>query len=102
MKKVNIDYSVKNIPIPSKRLYLKTLLDKLENFIKRLRWKAFYFDKKQEKLDSDFDSFGFKTEKKHPHNTKGLQHSKKIFMNWLAISNPDQSEINSKPNSQKT
>ena len=49
----NLGYSVKNIPIPPKKLYLKFMLDKVESFIKRLRWKAFYFDKKQLNQDEE-------------------------------------------------
>ena len=38
-------YSLKNIPIPSKANYLKSMMDKVGNFIKRIRWKAHFFDK---------------------------------------------------------
>ena len=46
MESKTIGYSLKNIPIPSKSSYLKSMMDKVENFIKRIRWKAhFFFDK---------------------------------------------------------
>ena len=44
----NIQYSLKNIPIPSSFSYLKNLVNKTEDFVRRLRWKAFWYDKKLE------------------------------------------------------
>ena len=64
-KQANIDYSLKNIPIPSKDAYLKSLLSKTENFIQRLRWKAYFFLNPDQKK-SDIKTFGFKTEKSAP------------------------------------
>ena len=40
MQKVNLNYSTKNIPIPSARSYLPKLTEKIELAIKRMRWKA--------------------------------------------------------------
>ena len=37
---------MKNIPIPSSFDYLKCLVSKTENFVKRLRWKVFWYEKK--------------------------------------------------------
>ena len=48
LKHVNFGYYLKNIPTPSKRVYLKSMIRKLEHFIKRLRWKAFFHDHKAE------------------------------------------------------
>ncbi|PIK53382.1 hypothetical protein BSL78_09744 [Apostichopus japonicus] len=45
-----MDYSSKNIPLPSCREYTKRLLEKVESVIKRMRWKAFFF------LNSDTDT----------------------------------------------
>ena len=61
MEKINFDYSLKNISIPSKKLYLKSLLDKLNSFINRLRWKVFYFDHQHNCTDVS-GNFGFKSE----------------------------------------
>ena len=44
MEKLNLDYSLKNIPIPGKIPYMKKLLEKVENFIRRIRWNAFFFE----------------------------------------------------------
>ena len=40
MEKSNMDYSDKNIPIPSRQDYEIQLLSKTENFIIRIRWKV--------------------------------------------------------------
>ena len=37
-------YSMKNIPIPSKKLYREMLIEKVELLIKRMRWKAHLFE----------------------------------------------------------
>ena len=79
--KRSVNYSTKNIPIPNNDTYLKLLIDKTSNFIRRLRWRAFYFLKSQEdsfRNDSTDDSreeepakvdrpnFGFKSENSPP------------------------------------
>ena len=40
MEKFNLDYSDKNIPIPSWEDYKIDLLSKSQKFIKRITWKA--------------------------------------------------------------
>ena len=44
MEKVNLDYLTKNIPIPSEESYLLKLTEKIELVIKRMRWKAIYYN----------------------------------------------------------
>ena len=73
-----VKYSAKNIPIPNDSTYLKSLIDKTSNFIRRIRWKAFYFFKSNDdsfdndSSDDSFDeckdrrNFGFKTENSPP------------------------------------
>ena len=53
MDKVTYDYSLKNIPIPSQRKYMKTLISKVESVVHRMRWKAFFFDKKTKPEEED-------------------------------------------------
>ena len=65
LNKINFGYSLKNIPIPSNQHYLRCLIDKLNSFIRCLRWKAFYFNNKAESDDIG-NSFGFKSEKCPP------------------------------------
>ena len=50
MEKLQFDYSYKNIPIPSEINYKLQVMEKMELFIKRMRWKAhFYSEKKDDK-----------------------------------------------------
>ena len=42
-KRPHFDYTGKNILIPSKTEYVKCLMEKIETFIKRMRWKANFF-----------------------------------------------------------
>ena len=58
MEKFNIDYSDKNIPIPSRQDYKIHLFSKTEKFIKRIRWKALEF---LGKLESTEKKHGFKS-----------------------------------------
>ena len=69
MDRFTLNYSTKNVPLPSRKLYLKLLTDKIEKFIKRVRWKVFYFEKTdnddiaQQKLN-----FGLKSTKCPPQH----------------------------------
>ena len=54
-----MNYSDKNIPIPSKQTYKIHLISKTEKFIKNIRWKALQFLGKLE--SSDKITYGFKT-----------------------------------------
>ena len=65
LEKEEFNYSLKNIPIPSDNLYRKVLIEKLESFIKRLRWKVFFFEQK-ECTDESTKNFGFTSEKSPP------------------------------------
>ena len=73
----NFEYSLKNIPLPSESTYLKCLMDKAENFIRRLRWKAVFFDQEDtndnqgEEDNNDEDvpiNYGFKSTRTPPQN----------------------------------
>ena len=43
MERIKFDYSLKNIPTPSKIWYQLRLIDKIESVIKRMHWKAHFF-----------------------------------------------------------
>ena len=43
MEKFTINYSQKNIPIPSKHQYILSLMSKVERVINRMRWKVLEF-----------------------------------------------------------
>ena len=59
MKKVNFKYSIKNIPIPSERGYLLQLMEKIEMFVTRMRWKAIYCKSKTN--DNSSERYHLKT-----------------------------------------
>ena len=65
MQKVKFNYSLKNIPVPSKDSYLKILIHKTQKFIQRIRWKVFWITKDSENNDSKC-TYGFNTEKCAP------------------------------------
>ena len=48
MEKINMGYSTKYIRVRGHLQYLKFLKNKTELFVKRFRWKVFYFDKPAE------------------------------------------------------
>ena len=53
MDQKKFTYSLKNIPLPSKDAFIKRLTEKVENVIKRMRWKAFFFDKDKKSREND-------------------------------------------------
>ena len=65
----NYGYSLKNIPKPSKSRYLKCMVEKVECFIRRLRWKACCFCKENDKDNNkQFINFGVKSSATPPQN----------------------------------
>ena len=72
MDQVRFDYSTKNIPIPPRNSYLISLIEKVESVIKRMRWKAFFFDhNEQDNNDAtNNDKFGFKSRMCPPQNSE--------------------------------
>lgn len=67
MEKTNLHYSTKNIPIASERNYKIQLLDKIEAVIKRMRWKAIFFDEESD-IDNEHseETYGLKTKNTPP------------------------------------
>ena len=68
MDKVNSNYSLKNILLPNKDTYRKNLIQKVESFIKRIRWKAFFFERQCKDNDKITTNFGFKSVNTPPKN----------------------------------
>ena len=71
MNRQNLNYSMKNIPIPNNNSYKLLLIEKIEAFIKRMRWKAHFYisdlendTKNDEKVKKK--TFGFKTKNTPP------------------------------------
>ena len=65
MEKFNIGYSTKNIPLPSQNDYLQRLIEKTEQFLRRMRWKAFFF-LNPDTSNSSKETYGFKSTKNPP------------------------------------
>ena len=60
MERKNLGYSMKNIPIPSKASYMKRMMEQVEKFVRRIRWKALFFEK-PELMGKRKNTYGFKT-----------------------------------------
>ena len=65
MQKLRFDNSLKNIAIPSRDAYMKGLIDKTENIIRRVRWKS-HFLLDGDKDTSENNAFGSKSGKTRP------------------------------------
>ena len=66
METINLGYSTKNIPTAKPCDYKRSLIEKTELLIRRMRWKAFFFlnpDKKPNQLET----YGFKSTAPTPH-----------------------------------
>ena len=59
MEKVNLGYSTKNIPLPSRSEYMKNFIEKTEHFLRRMRWKAYHFLNPTESTSKE--TYGFKS-----------------------------------------
>ena len=59
MEKRNFGYLLKNIPIASKNAYMKKMMEKVESVVRRMRWKAIFFE--NEKAGASKITYGFKT-----------------------------------------
>ena len=70
MEAKNLGCSLKNIPIPTKQHYLKSMIDKVESFVTRLRWKAYFFEKPDQRNSNNSTNFGFKSNVTPPQNEK--------------------------------
>ena len=65
MEKFEYVHSLKNIPVPTNELYMKQLIAKTEQFIQRIRWKA-YFHLNPSNAPAPNNTYGFKTTKTAP------------------------------------
>ena len=74
MERIKCDYSLKNIPVPSKNSYQLQLIEKIENVIKRMRWEAHFFLRQNENCNENVpkETYGFKS-KHHPNQCKELE-----------------------------
>ncbi len=69
MDKYTPEYSLKNIPFPSYHGFRSALTEKMVDFIKRLRWKAFYYlDSCENTDDVKKDVYNLKSQNTPPNN----------------------------------
>ena len=57
---------MKNIPIPNKNTYKLKLIDKIEAVIKRMRWKMYWINNKNDDNTPSKETFGFKSRNTPP------------------------------------
>ena len=82
MEKVNFKYSIKIIPIPPGRAYLLHVMEKIETFITKMRWKAINFNNKTNYHSSK--RYGLKT-LKCPKQVKELVPFKNGLTDMLKV-----------------
>ena len=89
MEKVNLGYSVKNIPLANGATYKLKLVEKIESVIKRMRWKAIFFTARN-KDNPEVETYGLPTEK-CPQQVKEFNLKTKYY-NWLKTFNSRKSK----------
>ena len=77
MENIEINYSQKNIPIPTTTALKKKMIQQTEKFITSLRWKLYHYLNKNSK--SNIETFGFKTPNSAPPNEKLAKFEKELF-----------------------
>ena len=82
MEKFNINYSLKNIPIPSNESHLIKLIEKIESVVKRMRWRAHFFLQVKHESDIRKENFGFKSENTPPQ-CEHMEAFKKEFLDMI-------------------
>ena len=67
MEKFNLGYSTKNIPLPSRNRndYLQRIIEKTEQFLRRMSWKAHFF-LNPSTSSTTRENYGFKSTKNPP------------------------------------
>ena len=63
MERVNLGYSIKNIPLANEHSYKLQLIEKIEAVIKKMRWKVILYKAQNENENKDMkrETFGLKT-----------------------------------------
>lgn len=67
--KLQLDYSLKNIPIPTEDNFLRKFIYQLEKFITNIRWRALFFEQDNDNNENQKQTFGFKSERTPPPKT---------------------------------
>ena len=69
-RRIELGYSLKNIPVPSETLYMKRLIEKVTSVITRMRWRAFHYlrgGKDNDNEDHAEENYGLSSRKSPPH-----------------------------------
>ena len=82
MEKLNYNYSFKNIPTPTNTSYQLAIIEKLENAIKGMRWKAHSFLNGDIKENNTKTSLELKS-RYHPPPCTELEHLWKDLINII-------------------
>ena len=85
MGKIYFNYSLKNIPVPSRTSYKLQIINKIESVIERMRWKTHFFlnDNEQNKEGAKRGTFELKS--KHcPCKLRELDNFEKDLFNVVA------------------
>ena len=88
MRRLNFNYSLKNIAIPTKSAYCLKVIDQIESVIKRMRWKAFFFltcnssNANSNNCDNVKETSGFKS-KNHPAQINELKNFEKQLVDII-------------------
>ena len=83
MEKINFNYSLKNIPTPTKASYQLMLMEKIEGVVKRMQWKAHFYIKK-DKSNIAYTNYVFKT-RNYPPQCKELQNFEKDLLDTIKL-----------------
>ena len=61
MERINFDYSIKNIPLANERNYKMKLIERIEDVIKRMRWKAIWFMARNKDTSTPIETYCLKS-----------------------------------------
>ena len=61
MEKLNLNYSLKNIPITDNISYQVKLIEKIESVLKRMRWRAHFFLNQSKRQANTKTTYDFKS-----------------------------------------
>ena len=82
IEKLDINYSLKNIPIPSNESHLIKLIEKIGGVVKRMRWRTHSLFQEKRETDIRGEDFRFKS-KNIPPQCKHMEAFKKEFQDII-------------------
>ena len=92
-KRVNLGYSTKNIPLHSRRIFMKHLIPKVQSLINRMRWKVFIANKQVQAPTSEdatcttaanYGKFGLKSLRTAPQEDPELTRFESRLYNLIS------------------